>query len=729
MNGFDCALVTREFPPAPCGGIGSYTANVARLMAEAGHRVHVITEAFPGSEALELREGMTIHRLPFRDHRRPGICLHPDIAHRLDYRHLLKFRDPMRVFSLQVRDYLETLLEREPIQLIEAPEYEAPLYDFLLARLMRPDFPKTPAVVHLHSASRDLAEHDLEDVYSRFLIHRRQNEEMAIALADAVVSPSQFLKNLTEERMDFAEDRIATIPLPLGEFENIEVQRKSVEGRILFVGRFQHLKGVDLLLDAGRRLMEELPQISIRMIGGDCHQAISGQSWLESLPNSVRSDSRWEFIDHMSREDLVAEFSAAEIVCIPSRFENFPNVCIEAMACAAPVVAARVGGLAEMIEDGKSGWHFEAGDADSLYQTLAKTLKLDASARRTIGEAARERVLHLCGNEKNIRLRETYFQKVIEAFDEKAISGLPDFLPHPHSRPDLSPCARRKSGSVSVIIPCYNLGAYLGDCVASVKSQSRPADEIIIVDDGSTDPQTREVLSAYEFDPDVHLERTPNRGLPSARNHGRSVASGDYLVFLDADDLLKPDYIAKLADVLDRHEGVGAVTPWVRHFGAQEDMWIPPHGQFPYLLAENCLAAASMVRARALDQCGGFQPAMQYNYEDWEFWIQLAEAGWALLCYPEALLDYRVRPESMIRGLTPQAHGYLRRIMVALHPELFHQYGAELSLIIEQRYRGWPQDYAILQAENDALRAQSGRLRRALRNPLQALRQIARKIF
>src|SRR5512145_3157884 len=95
---------------------------------------------------------------------------------------------------------------------------------------------------------------------------------------------------------------------------------------------------------------------------------------------------------------------------------------------------------------------------------------------------------------------------------------------------------------IAVVIPCYDLGAFLEEALDSVLGQSRPAAEIVVVDDGSTDPATRQVLATVQ-EPRTRVVRTANRGAGAARNHGIRLTSAPYIVTLDADDMLAPDYL------------------------------------------------------------------------------------------------------------------------------------------------------------------------------------------
>ena len=106
-----------------------------------------------------------------------------------------------------------------------------------------------------------------------------------------------------------------------------------------------------------------------------------------------------------------------------------------------------------------------------------------------------------------------------------------------------SPRLRRSDDmSVSIIIPCFNAAATIGEAIASALAQCGPGGEILVVDDGSTD---RSLAIARGFGPGVRVVTGPNRGVSAARNRGIAETAGEWLVFLDADDLLLPETLAR----------------------------------------------------------------------------------------------------------------------------------------------------------------------------------------
>src|SRR5262245_20774443 len=114
---------------------------------------------------------------------------------------------------------------------------------------------------------------------------------------------------------------------------------------------------------------------------------------------------------------------------------------------------------------------------------------------------------------------------------------------------------------VSVVIPCYNLGQYLPAAIASVRSQTFRAYEIVVVDDGSTQAATQKAITAAAG-PDLRAVRSENRGLSAARNLGITHARGEYVSCLDADDVFEPDWLERGVSCLDRNPDVAFVSHW-----------------------------------------------------------------------------------------------------------------------------------------------------------------------
>lgn len=209
---------------------------------------------------------------------------------------------------------------------------------------------------------------------------------------------------------------------------------------------------------------------------------------------------------------------------------------------------------------------------------------------------------------------------------------------------------------IAVVIPCYNLGRTVEQAVDSVLAQTRPAVNIVVVDDGSTDLYSRQVLSRLER-PRTRVVRTPNRGLPAARNHGIGLTSAGYLVVLDADDLLAPSYLEKTAARLDADPGLAFVSTGMRGFEGADYVWTPPPCDLIVALARGTAHASSMFRRDVWDAVGGFDERFR-TCEDLDFWISAMERGLRGDIIDEPLLLRRVRADSLHHRTVAQGTHY-----------------------------------------------------------------------
>lgn len=229
--------------------------------------------------------------------------------------------------------------------------------------------------------------------------------------------------------------------------------------------------------------------------------------------------------------------------------------------------------------------------------------------------------------------------------------------------------------AVSVIIPCYNLGAYLDEAVTSVLSQTYQNFEILIVDDGSTDVATCAMLADFR-PPKTRVIRTEHRGVSAARNTALAQATGTYLCALDADDRLRPTYFEKAVPILDNDPSVAFVSCWLRAFGDEEWEWKPERCDLPTLLWEDTVLTAALVRREEVVAAGGYDTAMPaQGLEDWDLWLTLAERGCRGRILNEVLFEYRRRAGSLSTASWYGAdHLPLTRYRVAKHAKAYREH-------------------------------------------------------
>jgi glycosyltransferase involved in cell wall biosynthesis len=199
---------------------------------------------------------------------------------------------------------------------------------------------------------------------------------------------------------------------------------------------------------------------------------------------------------------------------------------------------------------------------------------------------------------------------------------------------------------LSVIIPAYNCAHCITDAVFSVYAQTCGAHEIIVVNDGSTD-KTREVVSS--LGQKVRLLSQMNQGPGEARNLGANVAKGEWLAFLDADDVWLPGKLSKQLEYV-RDPSVAVVN--CRAKTKQGDP-MPASISFDRLWEINDLITSSaIVRRSAFLEVGGFDPRPDLrSAEDYDLWLRLAARGWKIVNCPEDLVLYQPSAESLSNRL------------------------------------------------------------------------------
>ncbi len=203
--------------------------------------------------------------------------------------------------------------------------------------------------------------------------------------------------------------------------------------------------------------------------------------------------------------------------------------------------------------------------------------------------------------------------------------------------------------TVSVIIPCYNQGQFVDDAVNSVLVQSYQDFEIIIVNDGSTDFLTNDLLSGY-LKPKTRVITTENKGLAGARNTGISKAAGQFILPLDADDMIEPRYMEQAVSALEENPQVGIVYGGATLFGGVDTEWTLPNFTIERMLVDNIIYCSAFFRKEDWQAVGGYDTQMIYGWEDYEFWLGLIELGREVVKLSENQFCYRVASDSMIRS-------------------------------------------------------------------------------
>ena len=204
---------------------------------------------------------------------------------------------------------------------------------------------------------------------------------------------------------------------------------------------------------------------------------------------------------------------------------------------------------------------------------------------------------------------------------------------------------------VSVIIPCYNYGIYIEAAIESVLSQTFQRFEILVINDGSTDGFTKNVLHHLCYR-NTKVFHQANQGLAQTMNNGAVMAAGKYICYLDADDSIEPTYLEKTLFLLESDESLGACYSWVQCFGERDSIW-ETQDMDPFFLRQYTTASShTVIRKEAWDKVkkqngAGFLSKYDGYFEDWVFWIDMVQCGYRGQVIKEPLIRYRVHKNSL----------------------------------------------------------------------------------
>lgn len=198
---------------------------------------------------------------------------------------------------------------------------------------------------------------------------------------------------------------------------------------------------------------------------------------------------------------------------------------------------------------------------------------------------------------------------------------------------------------VSVIMPCYNDGPYIGEAIDSLRKQTWTNIELIIIDDGSDDGETVQIIEREPF-PTKRVLRTKHIGPAAARNRGIAEAKGDFILPLDADDKIDSTYILKAMNVMLSNSNVGIVYCRADMFGEASGSWDLPEYSLRAELLDNCIFVTALFRRTDWSRVGGFCEEFRVGMEDYDFWLSLLEMGREVYQLPETLFHYRIKPVS-----------------------------------------------------------------------------------
>lgn len=266
---------------------------------------------------------------------------------------------------------------------------------------------------------------------------------------------------------------------------------------------------------------------------------------------------------------------------------------------------------------------------------------------------------------------------------------------------------------ISVVIPCYNHGEFLLEAIDSVLNQTYQNFEIIIVNDGSTNTFTNELIETMDR-PKTKTIITSNNGLSAARNIGIKNAKGDIIVNLDADDKYEKTFFEKGIKILKEKSNVGIVSSYMETFGYGKSRVInffKSSDVKGFIGARNNAHACSIVRKICWKEVTGYDEQMKQGFEDWDFWLRITSNGWNAYVIEELLFKYRQHQTSMLKE-TQHNRVPIMKYLFEKNSHVFQKYFSdallsreEWNLEIEKMYHHTLSENKLLKEENAQIKS------------------------
>ena len=245
---------------------------------------------------------------------------------------------------------------------------------------------------------------------------------------------------------------------------------------------------------------------------------------------------------------------------------------------------------------------------------------------------------------------------------------------------------------ISIVIPCYNHGLYVLDTIESIENQTYKNYEVIIVNDGSSDNYTLSILNSLELK-GLQVIHQLNRGPAAARNCGINMAKGKYILPLDADDVLEPEFLEKTIVRFAMDSTIIGVSSYTRQFAENSGIIECKGGSISGFVGECPVVVASIILKSRWDEINGYDESMILGYEDWEFWIRYLADGGRIDIVKEPLFNYRVKNGSRV-DQSKNNRLEIMEYMVIKNSNIYQKYAVEAIIdreknfdFIEKRYK------------------------------------------
>lgn len=378
------AFVTALYPPRPCGGVAVFIHNLSIQLAQFGHEITVITQAETGGRhTVDFEEGVWVHRLPNDDSVTIEIPINmPDMPDELRKAAGKILAELNRVNYHRQFDYvIGSIWDLDLAAVIASQKYRTAMYLVTNYKIME------------ESKSEWKDNHEFYVNHVQKMINA---EVWALENVTHILSSTNAILKDTEKAygQNISRDKLTILPFgtPGSLVANSSSKNQShAEVHLLYVGRFEYRKGIDLLLEILPDLMENYPQLVVTCIGDKNLPTKNGKTYEELFLEQHAGKSwitRVIFLGFVDDHTLEQSYASCDIFVAPSRYESFGLIYLEAMRFGKPCIGTTAGGIPEVICDQKTGLLVPPNNSQALQNALV-TLITDENLRHQFGQAGR----------------------------------------------------------------------------------------------------------------------------------------------------------------------------------------------------------------------------------------------------------------------------------------------------------------------------------------------------
>jgi glycosyltransferase involved in cell wall biosynthesis len=667
-------LLTTEYPPMHGGGISTYCYHTAIMLAENGYTITVFVNDDSVTDFI-IEQQLACRVVRFNSNRH----------------HLQASLGYTARLSYSFAGIVRQLIEREGApRCIEMQDYLGIGYYLTQFKHAGYSFLENiPLLCTIHSPAFIYLLYNRVPVYRFPDYWTGEMEKQAIIAADALISPSHYLVAALKKHISLQGKEPAVIANPYSTSTNAGSGFKR--NRIVYYGKLSAQKGSFALLKRFAGLWDKGFSHPLHMIGGTdivYHPAMKtmGELVKEQYGGYI-TKGLLQLHGKITPDAISTSLSDAHLVIVPSIVDNMPYVVMEAMSMGKVVLVSAQGGQAEMVEEGLSGFVFDHDDPFSFEKQLNAILAMTDEGIQQMGHNAARRIKERYGYETVASQKTAFIEQLVTG------DGSTKHFPFLYQQPIQELPLAMSGESLSIVVPYYNMHAYIDECISSLQESTYQPAEILVINDGSTAAETDSKLAAIAAMPDVTVMNIPHAGLAAARNFGALAARGGFLAFIDPDDKVHPSYYEKAIALLRKKQNVFFVGAWVQYFENSQRIWPSFTPQPPYALVHNPVNSSSLVYKKAAFLKGGLNDAKtDYGLEDYESMVSMLQHGYNGVILPETLFYYRVRTGSMFRDITRAKLLYSNGYITQKHHDYYNRFATDIINLLNANGPGYLYD-------------------------------------